>query len=161
MIEVVLRAVRVDLASSSPVLLLEERNGSRALPIFIGGPEAAAIAYALDNIPTTRPMTHDLLGNTVEALGAQLHHVAITDLVDSSYIATIHLVRDGHDVALDARPSDAVALAIRHGAPITVRDDLMADHGVEIDPEDGDDDEDQLVDEMRRFLDNIRPEDFS
>src|ERR1700691_1257284 len=171
MIEVVLRAVRVDVGTSTPLLLLEEVGGERVLPIFIGAPEATAIAYALGNIETPRPMSHDLLGNVIGALGAQLFAAEITALVDNVFFANLRLLRDSSEINVSARPSDAVALALRVGAPILVNDDLMAAEGrvMELDLDD-DDDEDEddtdapneadLVAELREFLDTIRPEDF-
>ena len=170
MVEVVLRAVRVDVGSSTPLLLLEEVGGERVLPIFVGAPEATAIAYALQNVPTPRPMSHDLLGNVIAALGAQLFAVEITELIDNTYYANLRLLRERTEINVSARPSDAVALALRVGAPILVSDDLMAAEGriMELDLDDDDDDEDDsdppneadLVAELREFLDTIRPEDF-
>ena len=92
MVEVVLRAVRVDVGSSTPLLLLEEVGGDRVLPIFIGAPEATAIAYALQHIETPRPMSHDLLGNVITALGARLFAVEITHLVDNTFYANLRLL---------------------------------------------------------------------
>jgi bifunctional DNase/RNase len=173
MIEVVLRAVRVDVGSSTPLLLLEEVGGERVLPIFVGAPEATAIAYALQNVPTPRPMSHDLLGNVIAALGAQLFAVEITELVDNTYYANLRLLRERSEINVSARPSDAVALALRVGAPILVNDQLMNERGKimhldeteESDELDESDDEApseaELVAELRDFLENIRPEDFN
>jgi bifunctional DNase/RNase len=170
MIEVVLRAVRVDVGTSTPLLLLEEVSGERVLPIFIGAPEAAAIAYALQGVTSPRPMSHDLLGNVIKALGAQLFSVEITELIDNTFFANLRLVRARDEVLVSARPSDAVALALRVGSPILVSDDLMASEGkvmklaydedneeyVELDtPSESD-----LVEQLREFLDQVRPEDF-
>ena len=171
MVEVVLRAVRVDVGSSTPLLLLEEVNGSRVLPIFIGAPEATAIAYALQNIAAPRPMSHDLLGNVITALGAQVFAIEITELVDNTFHASLRLLRDGEEINVSARPSDAVALALRVGAPMMVNDALMDDASrllvVDEDDEDGEDDEefeavseDELLAELRDFLDTVNPEDF-
>ena len=165
MVEVVLRAVRVDVGSSTPLLLLEEVGGSRVLPIFIGAPEATAIAYALQHIETPRPMSHDLLGNVITALGARLFSVEITDLDDATYIAQLRLLRHGEEIVVSARPSDAVALALRVGAPLLVSDELMDEEGQIIDIDDEEDDVDEpseaeLVAELRDFLENVRPEDF-
>src|ERR1039457_434666 len=171
MIEVVLRAVRVDVGTSTPLLLLEEVGGERVLPIFIGAPEAAAIAYALQGVESPRPMSHDLLGHVVSALGAKLFAVEITELADNTFFASLRLVRSGEEITVSARPSDAVALALRVGAPILVSDDLMAAGGkvMELDLDDDDDDDEDdtdapneadLVAELREFLDTIRPEDF-
>jgi bifunctional DNase/RNase len=171
-IEVILRAVRVDVGTSTPLLLLEEVGGDRVLPIFIGAPEATAIAYALGNIETPRPMSHDLLGNVIDALGAQLFAAEITELIDNVFYANLRLLRDSAEINVSARPSDAVALALRVGAPILVNDELMALQGkiLSIDDEDADEDDESeegvrseadLVAELRDFLDTIRPEDFN
>lgn len=173
MIEVVLRAVRVDVGSSTPLLLLEELGGERVLPIFIGAPEATAIAYALQHLETPRPMSHDLMGSIITALGARLFTVEITELVDNTYFANLRILHDSKEVIVSARPSDAVALALRAGAPILVSDTVMNEQGrvmhLEDDDEVGDildgaageSDEAELVAELREFLDTIRPEDFN
>ena len=162
MVEVVLRAVRVDVGSSTPLLLLEEVSGNRVLPIFIGAPEAAAIAYALQEVVAPRPMTHDLLGNVVTALGARLFAVEITELVDNTFYASLRLLAGDREVAISARPSDAVALALRVRAPILVADDLMDAEGQVYASEEAEGDvrEDELLAELRDFLDTVRPEDF-
>ncbi|HEY1761652.1 MAG TPA: bifunctional nuclease family protein [Acidimicrobiales bacterium] len=172
MIEVVLRAVRVDVGTSTPLLLLEEVGGERVLPIFIGAPEAAAIAYALQGVEAPRPMSHDLLGHVIGALGAQVFSVEITELVDNTFYANLRLVRSGDEIIVSSRPSDAVALALRVGSPILVSDDLMANEGkiMELAFEEDDDDEEfvdvdapneaDLVAQLREFLDQVRPEDF-
>jgi bifunctional DNase/RNase len=168
MVEVVLRAVRVDVGSSTPLLLLEEVGGDRVLPIFIGAPEATAIAYALQHVEAPRPMSHDLLANVITTLGAQLFAVEITELVDNTFYAHLRLLRDHVELIVEARPSDAVALALRSGAPILVSDTLMNEQGkfihLEDDVEDAEDDtpsEAELVAELRDFLDTVRPEDFN
>jgi len=162
--------------SSTPLLLLEEVGGERVLPIFVGAPEATAIAYALQNVTTPRPMSHDLLGNVIAALGAQLFAVEITELVDNTYFANLRLLRERTEINVSARPSDAVAIALRVGSPILVSDQLMNEQGKvmhldesdEIDEADdliegGEDapNEAELVAELRDFLETIRPEDFN
>ncbi len=173
MIEVVLRAVRVDVGSSTPLLLLEELGGERVLPIFIGAPEATAIAYALQHLETPRPMSHDLMGSLISALGARLFTVEITELIDNTFYANLRILRDSQEVIVSARPSDAVALALRAGAPILVSDTVMNEQGRVMHLEDDDEMEDvidgaageseeaELVAELREFLDTIRPEDFN
>ena len=157
----------MDVGSSTPLLLLEEVGGERVLPIFIGAPEATAIAYALQHVETPRPMSHDLMGHVISALGARVFSVEITDLDDNTFFATLRMTRDGREIVVSARPSDAVALALRVGAPILVRDELMASEGKVMHLEDGfevvgePDDEAELVAELREFLDNVRPEDFN
>ncbi len=173
MVEVRLRAVRVDLQSNTPVLLLQESEGlGRTLPIFIGAPEATAIAFALQGMDTPRPMTHDLIRDLLEALGSDVVRVVVTELRSSTYYAEIVLGRDGAEVPVSSRPSDAVAVAVRTGAPLFVADDLMDAEGimlaveeedeepVEEEPDDSGSPE-EIVGEFRSFLDSIRPEDFS
>ena len=169
MVEVILRAVRVDVGSSTPLLLLKELGGERVLPIFIGAPEATAIAYALQGITTPRPMSHDLLGHVITALGGRLFAVEITSLEDNTYFANLRIVRDAAEIVVSSRPSDAVALALRVKAPILVSDELMAEQGRVMHLDDADEDEEsddgsseaELVAELREFLDTIRPEDFN
>lgn len=167
MVEVILRAVRVDVGSSTPLLLLEEVAGDRVLPIFIGAPEATAIAYALQGVKAPRPMSHDLLGNVITSLGAQLFAVEITELRDNTFFANLRLVRNHEEFSVSARPSDAVALALRIGSPILVSDELMAAEGKLMELDSGDEEneieppnEADLVAELREFLDSVRPEDF-
>ncbi len=170
MIEVVLRAVRVDVGSATPLLLLEEVAGDRVLPIFVGTPEAAAIAYALQGVEAPRPMSHDLMGHVITALGARLFSVEITELVAGTFYANLRMLRGSEEVVVSARPSDAVALALRVGAPILVSDALMASEGRVMDLSEEDEDEEapvidvadeaDLVAELRAFLDRVDPEDF-
>lgn len=173
MVEVRLRAVRVDLQSNTPVLLLQESDGlGRTLPIFIGAPEATAIAFALQGMDTPRPMTHDLIRDLLEALGAEVRRVVITELKTATYFAEIVLARGDHELPVSSRPSDAVAVAVRTDAPLYVADDLMDSEGIMLAVDEDDEDEEsadeeegtnpeELVGEFRNFLDSIRPEDFS
>ncbi|MGO9029499.1 MAG: bifunctional nuclease family protein [Acidimicrobiales bacterium] len=171
MVEVRLRAVRVDLQSNTPVLLLQESEGlGRTLPIFIGAPEATAIAFALQGMDTPRPMTHDLIRDLLDALGSDVIRVVITELRSSTYYAEIVLGHGGRELPVSSRPSDAVALAVRTGTPLFVADELMDAEGILLAVEDEEEDDggeetndnpDELVGEFRHFLDTIRPEDFS
>jgi bifunctional DNase/RNase len=164
MVEVHLKAVRVDLGSNTPVLLLEELLGERTLAIFVGAPEATAIAYAVQGVEVPRPMTHDLICSVLTALGARLKAVVITELVEATYFAELHLEREGEEIVLSCRPSDAVAVALRAGTPIFVDDALMAAEGLVLASDDGEDDDEadpeDLVDQFREFLDGIDPDDF-
>jgi uncharacterized protein len=165
MLEVRLSAVRVDLPTNTPVVLLQEIDGERSLPIFIGPPEATAIAYALQRVEVPRPMTHDLMRDLIEALGVVVERVVVTEIRDATYYAVIHLRKGEEHLELSARPSDAIALAARTSSPIFVEDALMASAGVVIE-EEGEEEEspapsEELVDEFREFLDHLRPEDFS
>jgi uncharacterized protein len=166
MVEVRLRAVRVDLQSNTPVLLLQETEGEgRTLPIFIGTPEAAAIAYALQGVAMPRPMTHDLIRDILSSIEVSVERVVITELRSSTYFAELQLRRGGERSVVSSRPSDAVAVAVRTGSPLYVADDLMDAEGIllAIESSDDDDDEspDELVGQFRQFLDSIKPEDFS
>ncbi len=172
MVEVRLRAVRVDLQSNTPVLLLQESDGlGRTLPIFIGAPEATAIAFALQGMDTPRPMTHDLIRDLLDALDAEVVRVVITELKAATYYAEIVLRNGDRELAVSSRPSDAVAVAVRTGTPLFVADDLMDSEGIMLAVDEDDDEEselednganpDELVGEFRTFLDTIRPEDFS
>ena len=170
MIEVVLRAVRVDVGSATPLLLLEEVGGPRVLPIFIGAPEATAIAYALQHIETPRPMTHDLLFDVIRALGADLDAVEIVDLVDNTFYATLRLRVEEREILVSARPSDAVALALRSRASLFVSDELMDAEAqmIEVDEDESEDEAEEpeapsdaeLLAQLRTFLDEVKPEDF-
>jgi bifunctional DNase/RNase len=166
MVEVRLSAVRVDLQSSTPVVLLQETEGAhRSLPIFVGAPEATAIAFALQGVELPRPMTHDLMTELLEALGAKLTRVVVTELRDSTFYAELHLRVGEKDLTVSCRPSDAIALAARTHSPLYVADDLMDAEGLVVEPDDDDVNEgnnaEELVAEFSEFLDTIRPEDFS
>lgn len=169
MIEVELNAVRVDLRSNTPVLLLQEVSSpKRTLPIFIGAPEANSIAMAIQGIEAPRPLTHDLMKNIIEGLECRLLNVVITELQDSTYFAELTISRGSRTFHVSARPSDAIAVAIRIPVPIYVSEDLLELEGISAEVLDVDRDDieveenpEDLVGEFRQFLDNLRPEDFS
>jgi bifunctional DNase/RNase len=167
MVEVRLSAVRMDLQSNTPVILLQEAGGAeRTLPIFVGAPEATAIALAQQGIVTPRPMTHDLLRDVIEALDATVERIVVTELRSTTYYAEIHLLCQGRRVVVSSRPSDAVALAVRMGSPVFVSDELMEAEGLVLQIDDEEDQEEvtnpeELVGRFREFLENVRPEDFS
>ncbi len=166
MVEVRLRAVRVDLQSNTPVLLLQETEGEgRTLPIFIGTPEAAAIAYAVQGVAMPRPMTHDLIRDLLATLDVLVERVVITELRSSTYFAELQLRRGAERSVVSSRPSDAVAVAVRTHSPLYVADDLMDAEGILLaiepaDEEDEDESPDELVGQFRQFLDSVKPEDF-
>ena len=167
MLEVRLTAVRVDLQSNTPVVLLQEAAGTRSLPIFIGAPEATAIAFALQNVDVPRPMTHDLMKDLLDALGATVAKVVITEVREDTYYAEIELIWHSQRVVISARPSDAIALAARSNAPLFVEDSLMESAGVVLEVDEGEDEGDdapesseELVGQFREFLDEVKPEDF-
>ncbi len=129
--------IHVEERTGAPVLLLRERPGSRVLPIWIGPAEARAIAAALAGEEPPRPQTHDLARSLVEALGARIERVAVTDLREGTFLAEIHLRRGDDRFVVDARPSDAVALALRVRAPILVRSRLFDEAGGSVDEDGG------------------------
>jgi uncharacterized protein len=145
--------VRVELPANQPVVLLKESNGVRYLPIWIGAVEASAIAFEQQGVQTPRPMTHDLLKNVIIALGGELTQVSITELKDDVFYAEL-LFADGATVS--ARPSDAIALALRTGAPIVGEDAVLEAVGIAIP-----DEEEDEVERFREFLDNISADDFA
>jgi len=144
--------VRVELPGNQPILLLKETQGERYLPIWIGAVEAAAIAFEQQGVRPQRPMTHDLLREVVTALGATLQAVHITEMKDGIYLAELVF---GEQRTVSARPSDAVALAVRTGAPIYGAEALLDEVGIEIPDEQEDE-----VEKFREFLDQVTPDDF-
>jgi bifunctional DNase/RNase len=148
--------VRVELPTNTPILLLRERDGSRYLPIWIGTPEATAIALALEGVDTARPLTHDLLRTVVEALGADVEQVNVTGLEGGVFFADLVLGADGDELTISSRPSDAIALATRTGSPVYASRALLDEAGVEI----HDEDEEAQIEQFKEFLDDINPEDF-
>lgn len=149
--EVTVYGVRVEMPSGIPMLLLKEVDGSRALPIWIGASEAAAIANALEGVTPPRPLTHDLFADVLEKFGLDYQEARITHLDGGTFFAV--MVIDGLEISV--RPSDAVALAIRTGASIQCEDALLDEVGVEISQS-----SDEEVEKFREFLDTVTPEDF-
>ena len=163
MVEMELVGVRVELPSNSPIVLLREVDGEhRTLPIFIGGPEATAIAFALERVETPRPMTHDLMKDIFEALGVRLDRVVVTDLVDTTFFAELHLAGPAGTQVVSSRPSDALAIAARTGAPIFAVEPVLdaASYPPDVDAVEGVAPED-VVEQFREFIDNVNPEDFA
>lgn len=160
--EMELIGVRVEMPTNAPMVLLRERNGEgRTVPIYIGAPEATAIALALDGVDTPRPMTHDLMRDILEDLAVDVERVVVTDLHDKTFFAEIHLRRDGEAHIVSSRPSDAIALAARTGTPIFVETAVIDDVGfTDADDEDDEAPSEEVVEEFKEFLDNITPEDF-
>lgn len=150
--ELTVVGVRVELPGNQPIVLLKESTGDRYLPIWIGAVEATAIAFAQQGIVPARPLTHDLLKDVLEALRARLDAVLITELRDGVYYADLRFA-DGTSVS--ARPSDAIALAIRAGATIYAEEEVLDAAGIAIA-----DEQETEVERFREFLDQISPEDF-
>ncbi len=155
--------VRVELPSNTPIVLLREiSDQSRLLPIFIGAPEATAIAIALDGVTTPRPMTHDLLRDLLEELSVDVERVVVTELRDKTFFAELHIMRDGGRVVLSSRPSDAIALAARTGTPIFAEESVIQEAGYTAANavEDGEQQAEEVVEQFKEFIDSVSPEDF-
>jgi bifunctional DNase/RNase len=144
--------------SNQPIVLLKEIDGSRFLPIWVGAVEATAIAFAQQGVEPPRPLTHDLMNNLLELLDATLTAVHMTEIKDGIFYATM-LLRDskGGQLTISARPSDAIALAVRSHSNSLATQELLDEIGIEIPQGDG---ENQEVEKFREFLDQINPEDF-
>lgn len=161
MVEMRLASVRVELSTRTPILLLQEAGGgNRTLPIYIGPAEAQAIAQALQGVVAPRPMTHDLMRDLLNELGAVIECVVITELRDRTFFAEIRISANGRKYQVSARPSDAIALAVRTQSTIYADDALVDAEGVVLETEDADEDADELVSEFKAFIEGIRPEDF-
>lgn len=148
--------VRVELPSKQPIVLLKEVGGERYLPIWIGAVEATAIAFAQEGITTARPMTHDLMRDVLRALQTDLSRVTITDLQDGVFFATLVF---GNGIEVSARPSDAIALAMRMGVPVYGEEAVLAEAGITV-PEEQEQEQETELEKFREFLDTISPEDF-
>ena len=158
MVEMQVVGVRVELPSNSPMVLLRETDGERRLlPIFIGGPEATAIAFALDEVPTARPMTHDLMANLLEELGANVERVVITELSEGTFYAELLLSVAGKEHQVSSRPSDAIALAVRTGTTLYAEEAVLDEAAVPLEDEE---EQEEVVEKFREFIDNVNPEDF-
>ncbi|RZS80206.1 hypothetical protein EV189_3689 [Motilibacter rhizosphaerae] len=144
--------VRVEMPSNQPIVLLKETEGERYLPIWIGAVEATAIAFAQQGVVPTRPLTHDLLRDVLTGLGRTLDRVDITALRDGVFYAELRL---SGGVSVSARPSDAIALALRTGSPVWCDPAVLEEAAIAIPDEQEDE-----VEKFREFLDSISPEDF-
>lgn len=154
MLRMKVKAVGIDRDTFLPVVVLTDEGEESYVPLVIGPAEANAIAVVLENIEISRPLTHDLLLSSVLALGAKIDKVVITDLADDVYYAEIHFMQEGKLIRVDARPSDAIALALRAGAGIFV-DEKIVPHAITVPRED-----DPELEEFRSFLENLTPDDF-
>lgn len=154
-IEMVIKGLMVDPVTNMPIIVLRDRDGDRVLPIWVGVFEANAIALQIENIATPRPMTHDLLRNVIDDLNAEVRRVVVSDLRENTFYALIYLAVGAEELAVDARPSDAIALALRTKAPIFVEDHVI-DHakGLDFSPERGD------TERLQRWLESLDPEDL-
>jgi bifunctional DNase/RNase len=153
---VTVRGLALDPVTNAPIVILKAEGGTRLLPIWIGLFEANAIAVEMEKVVAPRPMTHDLLRNLIGLLDARVERTVVDNLRENTFFATIYLRRDGRELRLDARPSDAIALALRTGAPIFVtREVLERSRGIELEEELGE------ADRWRQWIEHITPGDFA
>ena len=157
--EMVIYGVSFDMVGKQPIVLLKTIDGNKFLPIWIGHPEAAAILMKLQGATTPRPMTHDLLSDMLGELEVNCTRVAVTALRENTFYASITLKLDGREVEIDSRPSDALAIAVRSGAPIFAAEDVIAESAIEFEHEV--EDTEEVVDRFKEFLDQVTPEDFA
>ncbi len=154
--------VSFDLVGKQPIVLLKTADGNKFLPIWIGHPEAAAILMKLQSQESPRPMTHDLLSDVLEQLGAQILRITVTELRENTFYAQITVQQDGTEIEVDSRPSDAIALATRAEAPIFAADRVIEESAIEFE---GDEvTEEQLEEEVakfKHFLDEVTPDQFA
>ena len=151
--------VSFDMVGKQPIVLLKTVESNKFLPIWIGHPEAAAILMKLQGASTPRPMTHDLLSDMLENLDAKCERVAVTELRDNTFYASITVSVGGSEIEIDSRPSDALALAVRVAAPIFAAEEVIADSAIEFEHEV--EDTDDVVEKFKEFLDQVTPEDFA
>jgi bifunctional DNase/RNase len=154
--------VSFDLVGKQPIVLLKTAEGNKFLPIWIGHAEAAAILMKLQSQSAPRPMTHDLMSDMLEQLGAQLVKITVTELRENTFYAQITVVQDGQEIEVDSRPSDAIALAIRAEAPIFAAERVIEESAIEFEGEEVN--EEQLeaeVSKFRSFLEEVTPDQFA
>lgn len=150
------RGLALDPVTNAPIVILKAQGGTRLLPIWIGLFEANAIAVEMEKVVAPRPMTHDLLRNLIELLDARMERMVVDNLRENTFYASIYLRAEGREHRLDARPSDAIALALRTGAPIFVTHDVLTrSRQIELAEDLGE------PDQWRQWIDRITPEDFA
>ena len=160
LIKMKVSGLTIDPLTNTPIVILKDIQEKKAIPIWIGLFEASAIATELEKITFSRPMTHDLLTDILRVLGVEVTKVEINDLRNNTFFANICLVKDGKNLVIDARPSDAIAIALRANAPIFVDDKVIeksrnVDFGTKLT------DLDKMKDEkLKEFLENLSPDDF-
>lgn len=160
MIEVVVTRIGLDAAANAHVVILQERGGTRQLPIWIGRPEAEAIAAHLQHVKRERPMTHDLLRALLVALHGTLRRVQVVRMHQGTYFAELHVLREGALVTVDARPSDAIAVAVRCQAPIFVHEGLLREGDAAAEPEPPVAPPTPADEALEDYLRRLAPEDF-
>jgi hypothetical protein len=155
LVEMTIKGLMVDPITNMPIVILKDKQGERVLPIWVGIFEANAIALQIENVATPRPMTHDLLRNIITDLDGRVDRIVVSDLKENTFYAVIHLTVRGERVAIDARPSDAIALALRTRAPILVEETVI-DNAKTVDLTSEPADNDRL----QQWLESLDPEDL-
>jgi bifunctional DNase/RNase len=155
LIEMTIKGLMVDPITNMPIVILKDKQGDRVLPIWVGIAEANAIALQIENVATPRPMTHDLLRNIITDLDGQVDRIVVSDLKDNTFYAIIHLTVRGERIAVDSRPSDAIALALRTRSPIMVEETVI-DNAKTADFASERADNDQL----QKWLESLDPEEL-
>lgn len=154
-IEMTIKGLMVDPITNMPIIILRDKDGQRQLPIWVGVFEANAIALQIENVTTPRPMTHDLLRNVIQDLRARIDKIVVSDLKENTFYALIYLTLNGDVVAVDARPSDAIALALRARAPIFVEERVIdQSKTADLAPEKGD------TERLQKWLESLDPDDM-
>ena len=156
--QVQIYGVSFDMVGKQPIVLLKTVDDNRFLPIWIGHPEAAAILMKLQGADTPRPMTHDLMVELLGHGGAKVERISVTELRDNTFYAVITVSVAGTEIEIDSRPSDALALAVRVEAPIFVAEEVIDESSIEFDQ--NIEDNEQVVEKFKDFLDDVSPEDF-
>ena len=160
MVEVKVVHLGLDRSSNTPVVILQEKDGERVLPIWIGPSEASAIAMELAGVKFSRPLTHDLVKQVVSGLGGQLTRISITKVQENTYFAEMEIQQGDKVVRIDARPSDSIAVALRFGAPIFTQEDLLGVSSIDlVEPGPGEP-ESIDADSLKSYLEKLDPEDF-
>ena len=171
-VEMTIKGLMVDPLTNMPIVILKDTDEKKVLPIWVGIFEANAIALEMEQVSTPRPMTHDLLKNIIEGFQAQVARIVVNDLKDNTFYAVITINLNGNEVLIDARPSDAIALALRVNAPIFVDEKVIEEaKSIEFtEPEEGEGDEgeaeasekplDANPEDVKRWLENLKPDDF-
>jgi bifunctional DNase/RNase len=160
--EMSIYGVSFDLVGKQPIVLLKTAEGNKFLPIWIGHPEAAAILMKLQSQAPPRPMTHDLVTDMLDQLGAQVTRITVTELRENTFYAQITVQLDGSEIEVDSRPSDAIALAIRAEAPIFAADRVIEESAIEFEGEEVTEEEiEEKVTEFKQFLDEVTPDQFA
>jgi len=169
MIEVVVSRLGMDSTNQSYVLVLQEKSGTRMLPIWIGQAEAHSIVVHMHGVKHERPFTHDLCKSLIQQLGGVVRRVQITRVENSTYYGELHIERSGSIVHVDSRPSDAIAIAIRLDAPIFASESLLVEPGEEDDdalseemtlPGQASESSELSAEQLKEYLEHLRPEDF-